>query len=88
MKLKDLKKFVNKLSKEDLEKELIYNSRNNCLSGVVSKIYKQRGNLYYDGSDDPAELFTMKQLKEEGMDKEEIESMIIEVPHLSVVIEF
>jgi len=87
MKLKDLKKQLDKLTKEQLNQELLYNSKEFSVSGVVKKLIKQRGNLYYDGGDDPATLYTLKELKE-GYDKDEIEEFTIEIPKGAFVLEF
>jgi hypothetical protein len=88
MKLKDLKKQLEKLSKEQLEQELLYNSTEYSVSGVVAKISRAKANLYNTHEDDPATLYTLKELKEQGMDKEEIESCDIEIPKGAFVIEF
>lgn len=88
MKLKDFKKWVNKLSDEKLEQEMLYNSEEYSISGVVKKISVAKANLYYTGEDDPAQLYTRKQLKEDlGMDSEEIEECEIEIPKGSFVVE-
>lgn len=88
MKLKDLKKQLDKLSKEQLEQELLYNSKEYSVSGVVSKITRAKANLYNTHEDDPSTLYTMRELKEQGMDKEEIESFDIEIPKGAFVLEF
>ena len=88
MKLKDLKKQLDKLSKEQLEQELLYNSKEYSLSGVVQKIARAKANLYNTHEDDPSTLYTLKELKEQGMDKEEIESCDIEIPKGAFVLEF
>lgn len=88
MKLKDVKKMVNKLSKEQLEQEFLYNSKEYSVSGVVFKISRAKANLYNTYEDDPATLYTLKELKEQGMDKEEIESCDIEIQKGAFVIEF
>jgi hypothetical protein len=80
MKLKDLKKWVNNLTDDQLEQHLLYNSEEYSISGKVNKIEKAKQNLYYTGDDDPAELYTLKQIKEEGYDKEDIEGFDIEIP--------
>lgn len=80
MKLKDLKKWVNTLTNEQLEQHLLYNSDEYSISGKVNKIEKSKTDLYYTGEDDPAQLYTKKQLKEEGYDKEDIEGFDIEIP--------
>lgn len=80
MKLKDFKKVLDKMTKEELDQELIYNSEEYSISGNVSKLVKAKQNLYYTGEDDPAQLYTLKELKDEGFDKEDIEGFEIEVP--------
>lgn len=80
MKLKDLKKWVNNLTNEQLEQHLLYNSEEYSISGKVHKIEKAKQNLYYTGDDDPAELYTLKQLKDDGYEKEDIEGFEIEIP--------
>jgi hypothetical protein len=80
MKLKDFKKWINKLTDEELEQHLFYNSEEYSISGKVHKIEKAKQNLYYTGDDDPSELYTLKQLKDQGYDKEDIESFEIEIP--------
>ena len=87
MKLKDLKKKLDYLTKEQLEQELQYHSRELCVSGNVSKLTKQKVNLYYDFSDDPAPLLTLKQLKEE-YENDEMDQFTIEIPKGAFVIEF
>lgn len=88
MKLKTLKKLLDRLTKEELEQELLYNSEDHCMSGIVQTVVKARANLYYMGDDDPSTLVTLKYLKEEGYDKEDIESMDIEIPKGSFYIKF
>lgn len=80
MKLKDFKKWVNNLTDEQLEQNLLYNSDEYSISGKVEKIEKAKENLYYTGEDDPAQLYTLKQLKDDGWDKEDIEEFDIEIP--------
>lgn len=80
MKLKDLKKWVNSLTDEQLEQDLLYYSEEYSISGEVNKIEKAKQNLYWTGDNDPSELYTLKQLKDEGYDKEDIEGFEIEIP--------
>lgn len=87
MKLKDFKKWVNSLTDEQLEQYLLYNSEEYSISGKVLKIKKAKQNLYYTGDDDPAELYTKKQLLEEGWDKGDIEDLEIEIPKGAFYIE-
>lgn len=79
MKLKDFKKILDKLTPEQLEKELIYNSEEFSISGVVKSLKKAKSDLYYTCQDDPAKLYTKNQLFENGFDKEDIERFDIEV---------
>ena len=88
MKLKELKKQLNKLTKDQLEQELLYNSVEYSVSGTVQKIARAKSNYYTTHEDDPATLYTMKELKERGFDKEEIEDCDIEIPKGAFVIQF
>lgn len=88
MKLKDFKKILDKMSKDELEQELIYNSEEYSMSGTVQSLKKAKQNFYYTGEDDPAQLYTLKQLKEDGYDKEDIAEFEIEVPKGRFYIEF
>ena len=73
MKLKQLKKMLDKLSKEELENDLIVLANDRYLSGV-GEAKKSREKLFYDGSDDPCQLKNLSKMKEE-YDNEEIEGM-------------
>ena len=84
-KLKDLKRILDKMNDFQLAQPLLYNSEEHSISGKVSSIEKAKENLYYTGEDDPAQLYTMKELKEQ-YDKEEIENFEIEIPKGSLVI--
>ncbi len=87
MKLKELKKLLDKMSKEQLETDLLYISDYRCISGEVLKVKKATANLYYTGEDDPAKLYTRKQLKEDlEMEIEEIEECEIEIPKGALVV--
>ena len=88
LKLKDLKKALEKLTKEELNQTIVYSSENLCLSGTVIGIGKAKATLYNKFDDDPAELYTMKQLKENGYDKEDIEGFAIEINKGDFVIKF
>lgn len=79
MKLKDFKKILDKLTPEQLEKDLIYDSEEFCISGTVKSLKRAKSNLYYTGEDDPARLYTKKELIEEGFEKEDIEGFDIEI---------
>lgn len=78
--------MLDKLTKEQLEKELLYNSPEHYISGVAT-IKRAKANLYYMHDDDPATLFTLKELKEQGYDKEDIEGFDIEIPKGAFVVE-
>ena len=88
LKLKDLKKALDKMTKEELNQTIVYSSENLCLSGTVTGIGKAKATLYNTFDDDPAELYTMKQLKENGYDKEDIEGFAIEINKGDFVIKF
>ena len=74
MKLKELKRMLDKMSKEQLNKDLIVVADDKHLSGF-GEAHKAKCAYIYDGSDDPAQLRTMSELKDECYDKEEIEGM-------------
>ena len=74
----DLKKKLEKLSKEELQKEAIFISDCKTQSGIIDVAKKLPATLYNTFEDDPNELKTRKQLKEDGMDSEEIEDCGIE----------
>ena len=88
LKLKDLKKALDKMTKEELNQQIVYVSDDLCLSGTVTGIGKAKATLYNTFDDDPAELQTMKQLKENGYDKEDIEGFAIEINKGDFVIKF
>ena len=88
IKLKDLKKALDKMTKEELNQQIVYVSDDLCLSGTVTGIGKAKATLYNTFDDDPAELYTMKQLKENGYDKEDIEGFAIEINKGDFVIKF
>ena len=74
----DLKKKLEKLSKEELQKEAIFISDSKTQSGVIDVAKKLPAKLYNIFEDDPNELKTRKQLKDDGMDAEEIENCDVE----------
>lgn len=80
MKLKDFKSWVNKLSDDELEKELRYNSMDYGISGTISEIIRSDEDLYYVG-DEPAIMNTTKELKQRGYSEYEISELEVEVPH-------
>lgn len=88
MKLKDLKKLLDNLSAEELEKDLLYNSKSYGLSGVISSVNQISENLYYDDSDDPAPIHTRSEWRDLGYSDEEIDMMTIEIPEGSICVEF
>lgn len=86
-KLKNLRNALNKMSKQQLDQNILYNSESLSISGVVSGFGKSKTTLYYTGEDDPAQLYTMKQLKER-YDKDEIEGFDIEINRGDFIIKF
>ena len=79
MKLKELKLWLDKLSDEELEKELLYNSMDYGISGTVSEINKSDDNLYYVG-DEPVLLHTTDELKQRGYSDNQISDLDAEIP--------
>lgn len=88
MKLKDLKKILDKMTPEQLKEDFLYNSETYSVSGVVEAFVKAKQDLYYTGDDDLATLYTKAQLKAEGHDNEEIEDMAIEIEKGSFYVKF
>ena len=78
MKLKDLKKKLDKLSKEQLEQDFIVIASQKTLSGF-GEAKVSNANLIYTGDDDPCELVTKQSLIDDGYEKEEIEEMEVVV---------
>lgn len=74
MKLKDLKKKLNKLTKEQLEQDFIVVAKERILSGY-GEARVSNANLIYTGDDDPCELVTKQSLIDNGYDKEDIAGM-------------
>ncbi|QYJ68292.1 hypothetical protein [Flavobacterium litorale] len=79
MKLKDLKSWVNKLSEDELEKELRYNVMDYGISGSISEIIRSDENLYYVG-DQPVLVHTSNELKQRGYSASQIAALDVEVP--------
>ncbi|PZR19449.1 MAG: hypothetical protein DI539_13980 [Flavobacterium psychrophilum] len=79
MKLKELKLWLSKLSDEELEKELLYNSMDYGISGTVSEINRSDNNLYYVG-DEPVLLHTEDELKQRGYSDNQISGLDVEIP--------
>lgn len=79
MKLKDLKLWLSKLSDEELEKELLYNSTDYGISGPVSEITRSDDNLYYVG-DQPVLLHTEAELRQRGYSENQISNLDVEIP--------
>lgn len=73
MRLVDLKIWINRLSKEELEMELLVKS--DFSSGIVQEVNTAEENLYYMADEDPAELITEKEMQkmaeDEGWDDDE-----------------
>lgn len=62
MKLRQLKKILNKMSEEQLGQDLLIIACDRTISGF-GDVKKSKSNLYYDGEDDPSTLKTMAELK-------------------------
>ena len=75
MKWNDLKKKLNKMSKEELKQDAIFITSRKTQSGIIEVAKKLPATLYNTYEDDPNELKTMKELKEYGLDKEELENV-------------
>lgn len=86
MKLSELKQKLDRMSKDELKQDLLFMSKEYSISGVVKSAVKSNANLFNAYEDDPCPLYTRKQLKENGHDKEEIESFDIEIPKGAFVI--
>lgn len=78
MKLRDLKNKLNKLSKEQLNEQLIVIASNRTLSGF-GKARVSNANLIYTGDDDPCELVTKQSLVDDGYEKDDIQGMEVVV---------
>lgn len=78
MKLKDLKKKLDKLSKKQLEQDFIVIASSKTLSGF-GEARVSNANLVYTGDDDPCELVTKQSLIDDGYEKEDIEGMEVVV---------
>lgn len=72
MKLKDLKKLLDKMTKEQLEQDLLVMAGERTLSGI-GRAFKLNGTLYYNEEDDPSQLMTKAEMKENGYDVSEYE---------------
>jgi hypothetical protein len=79
MKLRDLKNWINKLSDEELDKELMYNSLDYGIAGSVQEINKSEDDLYFVG-DEPALLHTKEELEQRGFSQDEISDFDVEIP--------
>jgi hypothetical protein len=74
MKLKDLKKKLDKMSKEQLNQDLVVVANEKTLSGIgIARV--SNCNLINSGDDDPCELVSKQSLIDDGYDLEEIEGM-------------
>ena len=78
MKLKELKRKLNKLSKEQLDQDFIVVASDKTLSGF-GEARVSNANLIYTGDDDPCELVTKQSLIDDGYEKEEVEGMEVVV---------
>lgn len=78
MKLRDLKNKLNKLSKEQLNEQLIVIANSRTLSGF-GEARVSNANLIYTGDDDPCELVTKQSLIDDGYEKDDIQGMEVVV---------
>lgn len=74
MKLKELKNKLSKLNKVQLEQDFIVIAQERTLSGF-GEARVSNSNLYWDGEDDPSNLYTKTELLEQDYDKEDIDGM-------------
>ena len=74
MKLKDLKKKLDNLTKEQLEQDFIVIASQKTLSGF-GEAKVSNANLIYVGEYDPCELVTRQSLIDNGYEKDDIEGM-------------
>lgn len=72
MKLKELKRKLNKLSEEQLKQDFIVVAANKTLSGF-GEARISNSNLINTGEGDPCELVTKQSLIDDGYDKEYID---------------
>jgi hypothetical protein len=79
MKLKDLKNWLETLSDEELEKELLYNSMDYGISGKITEVSRTDEDLYYIG-DEPVVLHTGRELKQLGFTDKQISGFDVEIP--------
>ena len=86
--LGELLDALKKLAPEELEKPMIYISDSLSISGIVSDFGKAKANLYWDCGDDPSELKTKKEWREDGYDDEDIEEFELYVQKGDFVIKF
>lgn len=74
----ELKKKLNGLDAQELKKDAIFITECKTQSGIIAIAKKLPASLFNTFDNDPNELKTKKQLKEEGMDNEEIEECALE----------
>ena len=79
MKLIDFKNWINTLSEEELENDLMYNSIDYGITGNVNEITKSDSDLYFVG-DEPALLHTREELGKRGFTEEQIAKFEVEIP--------
>lgn len=88
MKLRELKKWINKLNENQLDRELYYNSKDLSISGRVTSVSFSPSDLLNPGDDDPCPLYSRKQLKEQGYSNEDIDEMDIEIVKGDLIVTF
>lgn len=79
MKLRDFKNWINKLSEDELDKDLMYNSIDYGISGNVNEIMRSDNDLYYVG-DEPVLLHTRDELLKRGFTDAQIAQFEVEIP--------
>lgn len=87
MKWKQLKSKISRMSKDELNGDVIFNSKEYGLSGEVHNIRKASFDLLWDGEDDPSKLISAAEAKRNGLDPDEIESLTVEIPKGSYYIQ-
>ena len=83
MKLKDLKVKLNSLTDEQLERELIVKGR--FSTEVVEEIEFAKEDLYWNGDDDPCELMTESEMRDNMDEDDEMPEPMIKKGELLLV---
>jgi len=80
MKLDDLKKWMERLSDEELQLELNFHSDDYSIAGPVTLPIKATENYYHVEGESPAPLFTAEELRSDGYDDAEINAFNVVIP--------